>query len=316
MGAEVLSSRAIIGMYYRALEQDLGASWIPGVSMEFDSDQTSETYKWLGQSPAMREWVGGRQAKGFRNDGITIVNKHFEATIEFLVKEIRRDKTGQVRVRIADLAQRTNSHWASLLSSLIIAGESAPCYDGQFFFDTDHAEDDSGAQSNDLSIDISGLPAAVHGSITVPSAEEAAQSIMQAIQQIQSFKDDRGEPMNETASGFLVLGPTSLAGILSTAATVTSFGNGATNPLAAQKNFTVQTAANARLNAWTSKFAVFRTDNAAKPLIRQQETPVVMKSKADGSEFEFDNDSWQFGVDTWRNVGYGFWQHGCLVTMT
>ena len=55
MGAEVLSSRAIIGMFYELLEQNTGASWIDVLSNLFDSDQESETYKWLGQSPAMRE---------------------------------------------------------------------------------------------------------------------------------------------------------------------------------------------------------------------------------------------------------------------
>ncbi|GAF85157.1 unnamed protein product, partial [marine sediment metagenome] len=34
------------------------------------------------------------------------------------------------------------------------------------------------------------------------------------------------------------------------------------------------------------------------------------------SEFEFDNDAHQYGVDADRNVGYGFWQHACLKTFT
>ena len=131
MGATALSSRAIIGEFYATLQQDLGLSWIDSVSNLFDSNQESETYKWLGMAPAMREWIGGRQAKGFRTDGITIVNKNFEATLEVLVDEIRRDKTGQVMVRVRELAERTNAHWASLLSALLIAAESSVCYDGQ-----------------------------------------------------------------------------------------------------------------------------------------------------------------------------------------
>lgn len=315
MGAETLSSRAVIGRFFRALEQSLGSGWIDDVSMEFNSDQPSETYPWLGQVPTMREWIGGRQAKGFSDNGITIANKHYEATIEFLTRDLRRDKTGQIDVRIGEFADRAQAHWASLLSTLMINAESAVCYDGQYFFDTDHAEGDSGTQSNKLSITLSGLPAAVHGSTTVPSAEEMAQCIMRAIQAIQGFKDDRGEPMNENAAKFRVIAPTSLASIAATAASVASFGNGATNPLAAQKDYSVAVSTNARLNAWTTKFAVYRADGRVKPFIRQQETPVQLKAKAEGSEFEFDYDMWQFGIDTWRNVGYGFWQDACLVTM-
>ena len=34
-----ISSRAVIGMFYKRLAADFGASWIPGVSMLFNSDQ-------------------------------------------------------------------------------------------------------------------------------------------------------------------------------------------------------------------------------------------------------------------------------------
>lgn len=92
MSAKGLSSRAIIGRFYQRLEQNPGLEWVAALSNYFTSDQESETYKWLGQVPVMREWIGGRQAKGFRENGITIENKHFEATLEVLVRELRRDK--------------------------------------------------------------------------------------------------------------------------------------------------------------------------------------------------------------------------------
>ena len=110
MGASTLSSRAIIGRFYQALEQDAGVSWVDPISMLFTSDQASETYAWLGQSPAMREWIGGRNAKGFRENGITIANKKYEATLEVPLDWMRRDKTGQIQVRIDEMAQRANAH--------------------------------------------------------------------------------------------------------------------------------------------------------------------------------------------------------------
>ena len=150
MSASALSSRAIIGSFYRRLKQNSGLKWVEAISNYFQSDQDSETYNWLGQVPVMREWAGGRQAKGFTTNGLTIENKHFEATLEVPVKDLRRDKTGQTRIRINELADRTNSHWAQLLSKLIVSGESTVCYDGQYFFDTDHEEGKSGQQSNKI----------------------------------------------------------------------------------------------------------------------------------------------------------------------
>jgi phage major head subunit gpT-like protein len=317
MDQSLLSSRAIMGMYFARLEADPGVAWLNGVSNLFNSDQAGETYNFLGQSPAMREWVGGRHAKGFSGQGLTIVNKHYEATIEIAKRDLRRDKTGQIQVRVQEFADRAVTHWASLVSAAILAGGATVCYDGQFYFDTDHSEGDSGTQSNSISVDISGLPALVHGaSATAPSMEEMQQSILAGITQILSFKDDRGEPMNEGARSFLIKVAPSLYPMA--IAAVTRLNNAALQQNmdpSVISNFDVQVAMNTRLAAWTDKFAVFRTDSPIKGLIRQTEQDVELKAKAEGSEFEFDNDAWQFGIDGWRGVGLGYWQRACLVTM-
>lgn len=309
MSAHSLSSRAIIGEFYDRLEQDLGASWIPAVSREFTSNQESETYKWLGMSPAMREWNGGRQARGLRASGITIENKRFEATLEVTMDEIRRDKTGQVMIRVQELAERANAHWARLLSALIVAGESAAGYDGQFFFDTDHAEGDSGTQSNDIVHDIA--------TTTAPTAAEMQGSILKATEAILSFKDDVGEPMNESAREFLVMIPVPYLSAAAAAlgATVIAQTSNVVQALGSLGGFRYQLAVNVRLN-WTTKFAVFRADGAASALIRQSEEGLTIDALAEGSEEEFKNDRHLYGVKARRNVGYGYWQRACLVTHT
>lgn len=316
MDQSLLSSRAITGLYYARLEQNTGIGWVNGVSNLFGSDQSSENYAFLGMTPRMREWIGGRQAKGLKENNVIILNKHYEATLEVKKRDVRRDKTGQILARVNEFADAGQSHWASLLSTLLLNGAATLCYDGQYYFDTDHAEGDSGAQSNSISVDISTLPAAVHGVVTAPSVEEMQQSMLAAIASILSFKDDRGEPMNENASEFLVVVPVGL--YLTAAAAVSTISNAALaqnlNPnLISGLRISVQM--NARLT-WTDKFAVFRTDGAIKGFIRQTEQEQELKVKAEGSEFEFDFDAWQFGVDAWRGVGYGYWQRACLVTMT
>jgi phage major head subunit gpT-like protein len=321
MGVSALgSSRGLIGTFYKTLQQDTGVGWINSVSQLFTSNQLTEIYRWLGMVPQMREWVGARQAKGFYDNSYSITNKRFESTIEVLRADAQRDDTGQTRMRIADLARRTSSHWAKLLTDLIIAGEATTCYDSQYFFDTDHTEGkNTTSQSNDLSIDISALPASVHGSTTTPSAEEMSQVIMQTIEAIIGFKDNENEPMGETANSFLVMCPIPLLSSVSSAVTNPTFGGGATNQLfgfSKEMGFSVGIAPNARLT-WTEQIVTFRTDSGGgRALIRQQEEAVSLKAKAEGSEFEFDNDAWQFGVDARRNVGYGFWQDCCMATMT
>lgn len=316
MDQTLLSSRAIMGMYFARMETNPGLPWVNGASNLFSSDQSIETYAFLGMSPALREWVGGRNAKGLRQNPVAIANKHYEATLEIARKDARRDKTGQIQARMQELADRSITHWGSLLSTLILAGDSAVCYDGQYFFDTDHSEGDSGTQSNKITVTLSGLPAAVHGSTTAPSVEEMQQCILRGIAQILGFKDDQGEPMNENAMEFDVLVPVSL---YLTALAATNISNVSALPNNLNVNqlasFRINVRMNPRLSAWTTKFAVFRTDSPIKALIRQSEQEVDLKAKAEGSEFEFDNDAWQFGIDSWRNVGYGYWQRACQVIM-
>lgn len=316
MDQSILSSRAIVGMYYARLEANPGLAWVNGLANMFGSDQASEDYGFLGQSPGFREWIGGRQAKGLAQNSMSIRNKHYEATLEIAVKDARRDKTGQILVRTQEFADRSITHTASLLSTLLLNGASTVCYDGQYYFDTDHVEGKSGTQSNSIQVDISTLPAAVHGVVTAPSVEEFQQSMLSGIAAILSFKDDQGEPMNENAREFIVKVPVSL--FLTASAAVTAITTAALqqnlnpNLIAGLK---ISVVMNPRLSTWTDKFSVHRVDSPIKGLIFQEEQGTELKVKAEGSEYEFDNDAWQFGLDSWRNAGYGYWQRACLVTM-
>lgn len=314
MSASGLSSRAIIGSFYHALEQNEGASWVNPLSMLFNSDQESETYKWLGASPAMREWIGGRNAKGLRENGITVANKKFEATLEIPVDWIRRDKTGQINVRINELARRANAHWAGLLSSLIIAGEAAVCYDGEYFFDTDHpgyttSGDVSGSQSNDITLDVT--------TTTAPTSTEMQTAILNAIQAMYGFVDDQGQPLNEGASAFTVMVPVPFLQAAGAAlgATVISQTSNVVQAVGSLGGFNVNLAVNPRLS-WTTKLAVFRADGDVAPFIRQEEEGISVAAIAEDSELEFNNDLHHYGIKAMRNVGYGYWQKACLVTLT
>jgi hypothetical protein len=72
----------------------------------------------------------------------------------------RRDKTGQIRARMAEFAiNAAQTHWAELV--LDARSSTAPtslCYDGQYFFDTDHTEGENTTnQSNSITVTLSTL---------------------------------------------------------------------------------------------------------------------------------------------------------------
>ena len=313
-----LSSRNIIGRFYQTLEEELAGSWSTNVGMMFDSNQESETYKWLGQTPALREWIGGRQAKGLRSEGITIKNRTFEATLEIDVDDIRRDKTGQIMVRVDEMASRAAKHWESLMSARIVLGLTEKCYDGQYYFDVDHSEGDSGTQLNKLGA----TQVATLGvtSATAPTANEFADAIMGVIGYMYGWKDDQGEPINGSARAFLVYVPVVFWSAASIAVSANNLNTGTgvrDNPLlgAYKQGISIAVIADPRLT-WTTTWCLFRTDGRAKPFIMQEEVAPQVSAIAEGSEEEFKNNRHLYGVKAIRNVGFGLWQHAAHCTFS
>lgn len=305
-----LGSRSIIGEFYMKLEQDIGNSWVPGVTNLFDSNQESETYRWLGMTPAMREWIGGRQAKGFSVNGITIQNKLFEATLEILLDDVRRDKTGQIMARVRELATRANAHWAKLLTAILIAGPTSICYDGAYFFDTAHLTDSgpAGNQSNKLAPAMAGA---------IPTAGEMETAILTAVQAMSGFVDDQGEPINENAREFLVMvGPQLFqpAAAALKNPIIIDGGTSRTNTIVNVGGYGFDLAVNARLLSLGNSFYTFRTDSDTRSLLRQEEVPITIDAVAEGSELEFNERKHRYGVTAIRNVGYGYWQRAVLST--
>ena len=301
-----LTSRAIIGRFYRRLEEFADAAWWTKLAMRFASNQESETYRWLGMVPQVREWIGGRQVRPLRSQGITLVNKIWESTIRVDADEQRRDKTGQIMVRVNEMARRVATHPNRLLSELIQNGATGTGYDGQAYFSSSHSEGDSGSQSNSITHDAS--------TPTAPSDTEMYEAIVEGIAQIISFKDDQSEPMNESARQFVVMVP--MAFLPPTLVALSSQTvDASSNPLAGAVPFKVDWVANPRLT-WTDQFAIFRTDGETRPFIFQEELPVQVQILAEGSELEINENQHQYGVKAIHEAGYGFWQDACLVTFS
>jgi len=317
MGAALgVTVEGIKGQFRMVYEEALGGMWWPTLAMKFASSNDQEIYKWLGMSPSMRKWVDGRQAKGLRGSGVTIVNEPYEATLSIFKEELRRDKTGQIRLRISEMARKAAEHPQKLLSALMVAGLTEEGYDGQFFFDTDHSEGDSGVQSNKL--DSADYPTLDVVDKEYPTPDEMAKAIMSCIQHFYTYLDDKGDPINGEAQQFSVMVPVKgtlyssaleavRANMLSTGASVRD------NTL--PKVFNVSVVPNPRLT-WTDQFIVHRTDGSAKPYILQEELPVSEDARLDDSTEAFLNRRYLFGVEWNGGVGFGFWQHAIHATLS
>lgn len=314
-----LGSREIAGRLQLLIEEAPDTGWPFEISLyNSDSDQESESYSGMTAAPSMKKWRNGRRVRMLGATKTIIFNEHYEATLEDFIQNWRRDKTGLMRQRVSQLQQRSTSHWKSLLTDLMEAGDSTTVGDGQNFFSASHSEGDSGTQKNLLTAsDVSSLNVA---SALAPTPEEMAKILIDLALYFRRYKDDVGEPINEDANMFHVHVPTVMGSPLAQAITknmlATSSGGAVDNPLR-DTGITIVPHANPRLDNTAAEIYMFRSDAPeAKPFIMQQEGELSVNELAEGSDLEFTENKWQFGVDAWRGVGYGMWQTALQATLS
>jgi phage major head subunit gpT-like protein len=102
------------------------------------STGASTTYGWLGQWPKFREWVGDRVFKDLQAHAYSILNKKFESSVSVGRDQIEDDEIGVYAPMMQEMGRATSAFPSELLFPLLTAGFATTCYDGQFFFDTDH----------------------------------------------------------------------------------------------------------------------------------------------------------------------------------
>ena len=260
------------------------------------STSDSETYRWLGTVPKMREWGTGRLAKGLRTESYSVENLKYESTIEVDRDEIADDQTGQIRVRVGELAQRTATHKDFLIGQLLNNGGTAgfESYDGVTFFNDSHVSGDSGAQDNDLTYDA--------GSTDDPTVVEFKAALKQAIATMMAFNDDQGEPMVIAATGLVCAVPPTMffTALESINATVI---NNTTNVLSG--------AAKVISMPWltdASMWYLLKTDGVIRPFIFQDREPVEFSALTEDSEEGFKREKFLFGVRARYRITYGYWQ--------
>ena len=116
------------------------------------SNKDSEKYAFMGTVPTMRECGTGRLAKGIRTESYSVENLRYESTVEVDRVEVEDDQTGQIMVRIHELATRAALHKDAMIAALLVNGATAGYHscDGVPFFGATHESGASGAQDNNF----------------------------------------------------------------------------------------------------------------------------------------------------------------------
>lgn len=108
------------------------------VAMEVPSTTASETYGWLGQMPRIREWIGDRVLNQLGTYDYSIRNRTFESTVVLKREDVEDDRFGILSPVMTEMGRSAAAFPDELVFGALAGGFANLCYDGQFFFDTDH----------------------------------------------------------------------------------------------------------------------------------------------------------------------------------
>lgn len=126
---------------YKASFQNAFAGVTPDFApftLEVPSVNSVEQYGWLGNSTAFREWLGDRVIQNLALHDYSIKNLSFENTVGVPRENIEDDSFGLFNPLMGQLGQDSANHPSTLIYDLLANGFTGQCYDGQYFFDTDH----------------------------------------------------------------------------------------------------------------------------------------------------------------------------------
>lgn len=124
--------------FQSAFEGQMAESQYQRVATVVPSATASNTYGWLGQFPGFREWIGDRALKDMKASGYQIINKSFESSVSVPRTDIEDDVYGVYRPLMAEMGRAAAVFPDELSFALLKAGAATACFDGQYFFDTDH----------------------------------------------------------------------------------------------------------------------------------------------------------------------------------
>lgn len=268
------------------------------------SSGADEQYGLLGSMPGVKEWLGERQYAKLLAAKWTIENKLWENSAELEKTHLEDDRIGIYNDLLAEMGLEAAHHPDELVAELIVNGESEVCFDGQFFYDTDHQWGDSGSQSNDLEYNAADPD-------VVTEAEFRA-AYHQARAAMLAFKRDNGKPyIRPTLRPFrkLILQvPPQLEEVADQAINKTLVSGGETNRVL-DKPMIVPTPylTNGR------KFYLHNVGSRLKPFVFQARRPLMRQMTGmNDSNLKYV----RFNTDARYNAGFAAWFNSVVTLFT
>lgn len=265
------------------------SSW-EKIAMRVPSTSGQNDYAWLSNFPKMRRWVGAKQVKSLEAYRYPVVNEDWEATVEVDRNHIEDDQLGIYQPQ----AQMAGFSAAQLPDEIVYEAVNNAfttlCYDGQYFFDTDHPVAGASVSNKSTAVLSNATQAAAAGSYG------AARTAMK------KFKDEEGRSLN-ILPNVLLVGP-ALEDTARMLLTNDKLADDTPNPYKGTAELVVDT----RIESDTTWF-LLDTSKPVKPFVYQErKAPVFVEQTNPQAEDVFNLKKYKFGAEARAAGGYGFWQ--------
>lgn len=260
------------------------------IAMKVPSSTGSNLYAWLSAFPKMRRWVGEKHIKNLKAFTYSVENEDFEATVEVDRNHIEDDQLGIYQPQAQMAGHSAKQLPDEIVYELVNNAFTTACYDGQYFFDTDHPV--AGRSVSNMGT----MP------LSVASLDAAQASFGAALTSMQEVQDEDGRPINVLPNVLLV--PPALRDTARRLMNSEKFGNGEENPYKGVAEVVVEP----RLRSRTAWF-VLDTTKPVRPFIYQErKAPDFVQQTDPESDGVFSRKKFKFGAEARAAGGYGFWQ--------
>ncbi len=253
------------------------------------------TADWLAGITGMREWIGPREAEGLKERAYQIYVKHWEKLIEVsrdALDDSPMTAAGNAAIRLSMLMETGRKVQDDILIDLIKNGHQRTCYDGQYYFDTDHPVDldSTGSQSNYESTGFA---------LTGPNFATAQARML-------SFRNESGRPLVASSQLLLVV-PPALKKAADEIVTAVYGSSGASNVLNGQAKVHVIPELGAAFTGGSD--TAWYLFGGPEALILAERKPLTFAQRVGETDSPvFERNVYQFGIDRRCGGGYGVWQ--------
>jgi phage major head subunit gpT-like protein len=268
---------------------DTESTW-QKIAMLIPSTSSQNDYNWISNFPKMIKWLGSKTIKALAAHHYSVVNDDYEATVAVLRNDIEDDNMGMYGVQAQDAGFSAKQWPDEIVSELVNGAFTGECYDGQYFYDTDHSV--AGA-----SVSNKGTAALSAGTLALAIASYGA-----ARAAIMNFKDDEGRSLRLVPN--LLHVPPALESVAKLICYGDFLVDGSSNPFKG----TAEVFVDPTLTSATSWF-LHVTNRPIKPFIFQQrKAPVFVSQTSMENDDVFNKAIYKYGAEARGAAGYGLWQ--------